>query len=154
MYHYTESGLDNVWLENGYTIHRTPYGKGVSIEDTDGLHLVIAQSIIKKPGRITGKELRFLRTLLGLSQQSLAQRVLLTTEQSVSLWERTGRVPAQADALLRIVAFEKFKGNGKVTEILDRINTVDRLCNQKLVATERRGKWVGHTQSEPEEAVA
>jgi hypothetical protein len=36
MYHYTESGLDNVWLANGYTVIETPYGKGVSVRDADG----------------------------------------------------------------------------------------------------------------------
>ena len=38
VYHYTESGLNNVFLENGVSIHEAVYGKGVSIMDTDGLH--------------------------------------------------------------------------------------------------------------------
>ena len=152
MYHYTESGLDNVWLENGYTKHKTPYGVGVSIEDVDGLHTAIVHSLINKQGRCTGKEFRFLRTFLGLSQLSLAQRVLFTTEQSVSLWERTGKVPALSDAMIRLVAHAKLKGNGEITDILDRINTVDRICNQKLVVTEKPGGWVSRHACEEEEA--
>ena len=31
-YHYTESGLRNVWLENGYTVRQTPYGETIAIE--------------------------------------------------------------------------------------------------------------------------
>ena len=38
MYHYTECGLTNVWLVNGFIRHRTPYGKRVAIENGDGLH--------------------------------------------------------------------------------------------------------------------
>ena len=140
MYHYTECGLDNVWLENGYKVHKTPYGKGVSIDDASGLHAVVVAELVKKQGRITGKELRFLRTHLALSQSNLA-KCLGATEQSVSLWERTGKVPATSDALVRMLVIERAKGNVKVTAILDRINDVDRLMNQKIVAKETRKKW-------------
>ncbi len=34
-YRYTESGVTNVWLANGYTIRKTKYGEGVSIHDMD-----------------------------------------------------------------------------------------------------------------------
>ena len=30
MYHYTDGGLRNVWLANGYEIKKTPYGEGVA----------------------------------------------------------------------------------------------------------------------------
>ena len=140
MYHYTECGLDNVWLENGYTVHNTPYGKGVSIDDADGLHAVLVAELVKKKGRITGKELRFLRTHLALSQGSLG-KFLGATEQSVSLWERTGKVPAASDALVRMLVIERSSGNEKVTSVLNRINDIDRLINQKIVAKESRKKW-------------
>lgn len=140
MYHYTECGLDNVWLENGYTMHRTPYGKGVSIDGADGLHTVLVAEILRKKGRMTGKELRFLRTHLTLSQDNLG-KCLGATEQSVSLWERTGKVPAATDALVRLLVIERARGNDKVTAILNRINDVDRLVNQKIVAKETHKKW-------------
>lgn len=140
MYHYTECGLDNVWLENGYTIHRTPYGKGVSIDDADGLQEVLVSEVLKKKGRMTGKELRFLRSHLALSQDSLG-KLLSASEQSVSLWERTGKVPATTDALVRMLSVERLKGNVKVTAILDRINDVERIVNQKIVAKETRKRW-------------
>ena len=37
MYHYRESGLDNVWLVNGYKKHKTSAGPAVSFEDVDAL---------------------------------------------------------------------------------------------------------------------
>ena len=48
-YHYKESGLDNVYLENGFTIHKTPYGEGVSIQDTAGLHKAIGVWLVEAP---------------------------------------------------------------------------------------------------------
>ncbi|TWP39194.1 transcriptional regulator, partial [Xylella fastidiosa subsp. fastidiosa] len=38
MYHYTESGLGNVWLRNGFTVHKTPYGDGIAIDNLPSLH--------------------------------------------------------------------------------------------------------------------
>jgi putative transcriptional regulator len=60
------------------------------------------------------------------------------TEQSVSLWERTGKVPRGADAIVRMIVLEKLNGDGKVTQIIDRINTVERLVNQQIVCSRPR----------------
>jgi putative transcriptional regulator len=64
-YHYTESGLDNVWLLDGVEHHETPYGPATSIRDIDELHRAIGISITKSE-RMTGAEFRFLRTELDL----------------------------------------------------------------------------------------
>lgn len=154
MYHYTDCGLINVWLKNGYNVISTPYGKGVSIDDADGLHALIACDLTKKEGRLTGKEFRFLRTMLRLSQKSFADMQGLS-EQAVSLWERTGKVPKPADATMRMLALETLEGDGKMSEVIKRINTVERLVNQKIIATEYRHKWSTKAQAEkPELATA
>ena len=72
MYRYTEGGLTNVWLSNGFREEDTPYGKGVSIEDVEGLHRVIGMKLVKERAQLTGAEFRFLRKELGLSQAKLA----------------------------------------------------------------------------------
>ena len=154
MHHYMACGLDNVWLENGYRVKKTPYGKAVSVVDADELHNILALRLAKKEGRLTGKELRFLRTLMCLSQANLAKMVGVG-EQAVSLWERTGKVPKSGDALARLLVLEKLAGDGKMTEVIDRINTVDRLVNQQIVARAARHKWTAKTQAEkPEMAPA
>lgn len=153
MYHYTESGLDNVWLANGYAFKDTSYGKGVAVADADGLLKALATWLTKKPGRLTGKELRFLRTTLCLSQQSLANMVGVT-EQALSLWERTGKVPKGGDAVVRMLVLEKLEGDGKMSEVIERINTVDRLVNQQIVAKARQHKWTAKGQDKKPEAVA
>lgn len=146
MHHYTESGLDHVWLKNGYTVSSTPYGKAVAVTDADALHEVLALWLTRKQGRLTGKEFRYLRGMLGLSQLN-ASRMLGVTEGAVSLWERTGKVPATSDALMRLLVLEKLQGDGKVGEIIERVNAVDRLVNQNIVASERGHKWVAKGQA-------
>ena len=37
MIRYHDAGLRNVWLQNGYEEKRTAYGKGLVIEDVEGL---------------------------------------------------------------------------------------------------------------------
>lgn len=146
MYHYTQCGLENVWLANGYKVKSTPYGKGVSVEDADGLHRVVALDLTKKKGRITGKELKYLRVAMGLSQEGLG-KLLGVSEQSVSLWERTGKVPQTADSVIRMLVSEKLHGNDKVTDVIERINTVERICNQRIVARESRHKWTAKLET-------
>ena len=140
MYHYTECGLENVWLSNGYRVKETAYGMAVSVEDVDGLHAVLASHLIQKRGRLTGKEFRFLRLVLRMSQDGLA-KMLGVQEQSVSLWERTGKVPKSNDMVLRMLAQEKVAGHCGVADMIDRINTVERLLSQQIVASERGHKW-------------
>lgn len=130
-YHYTESGLDNVYLEDGYTIHETPYGEGVSIHDTPGLHMVIGEWMIKLPKPVNGAELRFLRLEMEMTQRDLAS-ILGTTEQSLRLWEkkRNKAMPTSPDRLLRAVYSEFIGGDGSVRDMVNRLaelNQVDKV---------------------------
>jgi DNA-binding transcriptional regulator YiaG len=153
MYHYTECGLDNVWLENGYHTENTAYGPATAVEDVDGLHKALAMSLTAKAVKITGKELRFLRLVLGMSQAGLG-KCFGSTEQSVSLWERHGKVPKYADSLTRLLVIDKLSGACKATHILERINTVERICNQRIVAKESRKKWSSETAMANDERFA
>lgn len=122
-YHYTECGLDNVYLENGFTVHKTAYGKGVSIDDTKGLHRVIGQWIIALPKPLNGAELRFIRTELDVTQKDLAG-ILGTTEQTLRLWEkrRTNPLPSgPADRLVRAFYAEYLNGNASVIRMTERL---------------------------------
>jgi putative transcriptional regulator len=102
MYHYREGGLPNVYLVNGYREIETPYGRGVSIEDVEGLHLAIAHVLVEEEPSLTGPEVRFIRKFLELTQTQLAE-MLGVEDQSVRRWEKLARVPKQADHGIRLV---------------------------------------------------
>jgi DNA-binding transcriptional regulator YiaG len=138
-YRYTESGLTNVWLANGYTIRKTKYGEGVSISDLDGLHRALARALSNKP-RLTGTEVRFLRKEMGLSQRGLGE-LLGVTDQAVSLWERKGQLPKTADRLLRLIYVEHDRGNAPIRTTIQRINEMDSQDREKIVAEEAKGGW-------------
>lgn len=126
----------------------------MSVVDADGLLRVLAHNLACKKGRLTGRELWFIRSVLCLSQKNMA-RLLGTTEQSLSLWERKGRMPKASEAIARVLVLEHFGGNPKIAEWVDRMNTVERMVNQRFVAKERHNAWTSKvTTNDVEEAVA
>ncbi len=139
MYHYTECGLQNVWLTNGYDVCEIDGEKAVSMSDVDELHELIGRSIAAK-SNLNAREIRFLRKELGLSQKRL-EDLLGSTEQTVSLWERRGRMPKGYDRLVRLLYLEKIDGNVKVQEIINRLIELDFRQSEKLVFSDTRTGW-------------
>jgi DNA-binding transcriptional regulator YiaG len=153
-YHYTECGLDNVWLTNGFIAKKTPYGTAVSVEMADELHAAIAMDLVNKKARLTGKEFRFLRLQLCMSQSNVA-KAHGVTEQAVSLWERTGKVPKANDILMRVCYQAKRNGNAAVASIIDRMNDVERLVHQRIVAKTTRAKgWTSRMEDASDSSFA
>ncbi len=106
-YHYTACGLDNVYIE-GVEIVRDDHGEEVvKIPRIGVLHRLIAKALIDKRGPLDGRELRFLRTEMGMTQAGLAE-ILHVDAQTVGRWER-GETPVQAtaDTLVRKLAAER-----------------------------------------------
>jgi DNA-binding transcriptional regulator YiaG len=126
-HHYTESGLDNIYLENGFHIHDTPYGKGVSIQDTEGLHKAIGKWLIAQPKPINGAELRFIRLEMESTQRDLAG-IIGATEQTFRLWEknRKKKIPGTADRLIRALYSEYIGGDGKIRRMLETLAELDQ----------------------------
>ncbi|KSV93974.1 DNA-binding transcriptional regulator [Sinorhizobium sp. GL28] len=142
-HHYTDSGLDNVWLENGYTVHQTPYGEGVSIQDTEGLHRAIGKWIIELPKPINGAELRFIRLEMELTQRDLGG-ILGVEEQAVRRWEKTRdrSINGPADRLLRALYEEYLDGDGSVRRMVDRLASLNRVDQTKVSFCETDKGWL------------
>ncbi|ATV16489.1 hypothetical protein A584_10930 [Pseudomonas syringae pv. theae ICMP 3923] len=102
MYKYTGSGLDGIFLKNGYTIVETSYGQGVKIEDIDGLHRAIAVDIIRQKTPMNGRQFRFLRKEQDLIQEEVAA-IFRVDVQTIANWEKRGaqEIPGPADVAMR-----------------------------------------------------
>ena len=126
MYHYTDSGLDYVYLQNGYEIHSTPYGEGIAIEDVEGLHEAITRWVIDNPHKLRGAELRFLRKELDLTQ-ALLSGILGESRQKILRWERDRDkdIPGSADRFLRAFVKECLDGNSSIADQVRRIAELD-----------------------------
>ncbi|MCG0993897.1 hypothetical protein LHT11_01610 [Acetobacter indonesiensis] len=126
MYHFTSCGLDNIWLANGVEFKQTPRGEMVKIHNLDGLHKAIAKSIITGPNRICGAEFRFLRSMLGVSQEGLGD-ILTQSRSTIARWEaeRDKPIDGACDKLLRIIYMRKADGDERVGRLIDMLVDLD-----------------------------
>lgn len=106
-YRYTESGLDNVEILNMPVVSDDAGGKVYEVPNVNGLHKLIAHCIVTSKGSMSGKELRFIRTEMGLTQAELAELVK-KDHQTVGRWERGDTsVDQNAEFLIRMLAADK-----------------------------------------------
>ncbi len=141
MYQYTTCGLDNVWLKNGFEIHKCGDGEGISIHNLDGLHKAISLEIIQSPQPLTGREFRFLRIELDLSQKAVGD-LMEKTDQSIAKWEKGNHpIPRLADKAIRDLYMESI-GEGVIAGLLSQMAQLDREVHEvSLQLEEIGGEW-------------
>jgi DNA-binding transcriptional regulator YiaG len=123
-YHYIECGLDNIYLVNGFKITRTDEDEELFIHDIYGLHKAISNNLIFKKGLLKGKEIKFIRTMLDLSQKKLGA-LLGCRYQQILLWEKDeNKISPPADRLLKIVLYTYLYKEIDNGEIYNRINEI------------------------------
>lgn len=141
-YHYSECGLDNVYLLSGFDYVDTSYGPSVVIENIDGLHRAICKTLVHDKKRLNGKELRFLRHELNLSQTNLAM-LLDIGEQVVANWEKgkTKNISGAAEKMVRILYQEHIGGNHSVTKLLRNLAELDELADEDMRFADTENGW-------------
>jgi len=140
-YHYTQAGLDNVWLVNGFEVVEAPYGKGIAIENVKGLHQAIGIALTEKPRSLTGQEFRFLRKELELSQNRLGE-LMGKTSQTIANWEKSDEVPETAGLLIRHIYKQTTNGRESYVELVDHLKNVDlEIYNGELAFQETEAGW-------------
>lgn len=142
-YRYDESGLPNVWLEN-VEIHRCPECGEVEvvIPGLDTLHRVIAERLARKPTRLTGAEIRFIRKTVGWSAKDLA-RFMHIDPATLSRWE-TGKENAgpQSDMLVRLLFVHHEPVRDYSVENLASIDTSNEPGEEPVALKNDSGTWM------------
>ena len=128
LHHYTECGLDNVFIE-GVELGKDEDGnRTFKYPPINVLHKAIAERIVNSPGLLAGKEIRFLRTEMGMTQAELAT-LLHRNGQSVARWEKGLVVVDPAhDLIIRQLAAERIGikiGKSVETMSRERLNSND-----------------------------
>ncbi len=105
-YHYVESGLSTVYLENAEVrVCEACDERSVRIKALPELHRCIARAIALKPYPLTGAEARFLRRQLRLKAKEWAP-MLRVDVSTLSRWEKEEQaIGMQSDALIRLLYF-------------------------------------------------
>lgn len=106
-YRYLESGLDNVIIEGLQVVRDDDGDEVVTIPFIAALHAEIARGIVTRDGQLSGAELRFLRSEMGMTQAELGKFVNVDG-QTIGRWERAEFLIDQtAETVLRGLAGER-----------------------------------------------
>jgi putative zinc finger/helix-turn-helix YgiT family protein len=127
-YHYTESGLDNIYLDSIDLIAcKTCDDESPVIPRILELHAAIGRALALQPAPLRGEDVRFLRKQLGLRAKQWAG-LLKVSFQTLSRWENNEqKIGPQSDALFRLMYFrirEEQEGRFMPGDIVDQIAAV------------------------------
>src|SRR5262249_23089815 len=102
--HYTQCGLDDVFLVNGFTREEVDGEEYITIQDIDGLWAAIGLHLVMTKKVLAPKEIRFLREHMDYTQAELG-KLMRVSDQTVARWEKgtTDAFQGPADSLLRVL---------------------------------------------------
>ena len=139
--HFLEAGLDDVYLLSGYDVVKTPYGKGVAVKNVDALLRAIGTTLATKKKALSGKELRFLRKQLALTQAELGHIIGLSSQQ-VARWEKGEyEIPGPAERLIRMLFVQHVGGSLDLRALLHTLDQHDAPAKKTLVFEKTSKGW-------------
>jgi putative transcriptional regulator len=138
---YTMSGLDDIYLVSGYELTETDYGPGVVIHNIDGLHRAIGDYLAEFKKTLSGKEVRFLRHEMDLTQAELGD-LLRVTDQTVARWEKGEvNIPGPEELLVRVFYVGHVSKQVDVRSLVEHLRAMDSPTNEKLLFAPSNGAW-------------
>jgi len=115
-HHYTECGLPNVWIQCRQVIDDAGQ-KVYTISRVKQLHKAIACEVVNSRGALTGREIGFLRSEMGLTPAEFG-KLVDREESTVSRWEHGAAAPDGAmDLLIRMLATVQLKLDADPCEV-------------------------------------
>ncbi|TAL35799.1 MAG: hypothetical protein EPN97_06875 [Alphaproteobacteria bacterium] len=121
-YHYTQCGLDNVYLGNGWSIDKSG---ALFIENIKGLHKAIGLDLVFVGRTLNGKEIRFIRHYLDFSQKTFGE-MLGVDYQSVLRWENNKtKLTKTADNFMKAIFYEVLAENQRAVDLINQMSDLD-----------------------------
>ena len=110
----------------------------------DGLHRVIGSYLVRERKTLNGREVRFLRHELDLSQKTLGE-LLGKSGQTIARWEKgKGNIDGPADRLLRLL-YELHTGvRRSVKKLLRQLAEMDSHVDESVQFEETGKGWQLH----------
>lgn len=107
-HHFTESGLENVWITNvEFAVCEKCGERTLRLPNPIGLMKCIGEMVILTPGPLSGKEIKFLRKSLFLKSGEFAN-LIGVTRTTISRWENGETSPDTSnDRLIRLTYANK-----------------------------------------------
>jgi DNA-binding transcriptional regulator YiaG len=130
-----------VYLLGGYDRHHTSYGDGIAVHDLDELHKAIGNYLVNQKKVLAGKELRFIRKQMNLSQSQLGTLLALSSQQ-VARWEKgESEISGAAELLVRAFYLQFHGANVNLKELADALEAMDSPINEKSTFESTPDGW-------------
>jgi len=139
--HYLGCGLDNIWLASGYQTDIIDGEEYITVRDLDGLRRAVGRTLVKRKKLINGKEIRFLRQQMDLTQSELARLVGCDAQQIARYEKGQNRMPGPTDRLLRMLYREHLNDDCSTRAILEALDELDSRMDDRQVFTETEDGW-------------
>lgn len=144
-FHYRRSGLDNIYLLNGFEPEWVDGERYVTVLDVDGLHKAIGLHLVTYRKTLAPKEIKFLRKTLDLTQAEMG-RMIGQSDQQIARWEKgESNISGPADRLLRIMfAYEIVQGQVEQLpmEFLRQLDDLDSYPETKVEFFKNGEDWL------------
>lgn len=141
MIEYPHFALPNLYLANGFKEFHTDIGVEREYEREDEIEQCVRQVLLRKPRRLRGWDLRFLRGGLGFSQADVG-RLVDRDAQTVARWEKSARdVPAFVDLAVRLHFAKRFEPEMSVSELASYVDGTAIALPEKIVLTLTAAGW-------------
>jgi putative transcriptional regulator len=140
-YHYQGCGLDNIYLLSGYEIVKDDDGEGVVIRNMDGLHRAIAFELVTEQKVLSGKEVRYLRTFMDLSQSGLGKLLGIDSQMIARYEKEQSEMPSPTDRLLRAIVLGHMSGKVDVQQLVCQIEEMESRNYGKVRFTSTKKGW-------------
>ena len=138
---YPHFALPNLYVMNGYKVLETEYGPACEFERLDELEQCVRRVLLRKPRRLRGWDLRFIRNGLGLSQPEFGAFVSRDA-QTVARWEKSNEVvEPHIDLVIRSRFAKTFESEMRVEELLSYVDGSARPLPEKIILTLGQSGW-------------
>lgn len=145
-FHYRRSGLDNIYLLNGFEAEWEDGERYVTVLDVDGLHQAIGLHLVTNRKILAPKEIKFLRKTLNLTQAEMG-RLIGQSDQQIARWEKgENNINGPADRLLRLMFAYSIFQSAEAAELpmafLSRLDELDSYPEEKIEFTNDGEDWL------------
>lgn len=145
--HWSACGLDDVWLMSGYETENIDGEEVIIIKNLDGLHHAISSYLVSEKKLLNGKEIRFLRQQLELTQSELARLVGCDAQQIARYEKNENKISGPSDRLLRMLILEKLDKSISVKSLLEIIDEMDaREDESRIFEEDENGHWASKSR--------
>ncbi|MBK6999127.1 MAG: hypothetical protein IPH35_03850 [Rhodoferax sp.] len=141
MISYPHFAMPNLHLENGYLVEESSYGEIVSYVDEDALEACVRKILVRIPRGLNGRQLRFLRRGLEISQEVFGTLIDRDTQTVARLEKSDAAVPKLVDLAIRTRFFGRYEPSVSIGEILSIHDGATRFPTDKIVLSHVGGKW-------------